>query len=101
MEYTHEQIELMDKIFDFCIQKKQGNCSCNQFIQQYKTNRLLTESAYNELCRLGHEIGFLTSEHFGGGDRGIISIDYAKAAQFKTNGGFKEYFNVKKDEIRA
>jgi len=101
MEYTQEQIELMDRIFDFCIQKKQGNCSCNQFIQQYKTKREPTEFVYDEVCRIGQELGFFTSEHFGGGIMGIISIDYSKASQFKKNGGFKEYLKEKQNEIRA
>jgi hypothetical protein len=97
MEYTQEHIELMDKIFDFCIEKKQGNCSCNLFIQLSKTKRQPAEYAYNEVCRIGQELGIFISEHFSGGDWGIISIDYLKADEFKKKSGFKGYFKWKEE----
>ena len=91
MNSTQENVKLFDKILDFCIKNKQGNCSCNSFIQSCKTERQATEFAYNEVCKIGHEVGFFTSMHFGNGDWGIVSIDYSNAEQFKKAGGFAAY----------
>jgi len=95
MNYTQEQIKLFDTILNFCIEKRQGNCSCNSFIQLYKTERQSTEFAYNEVCKISHEIGFFTSIDFGNGSWGIVSIDYSSAEKFKKDGGFAGYFKVK------
>ena len=92
MNYTQAHIELLDKIFNFCIQKRQANCSCNSFIKLYKSERGSAEFAYNEVCRIGHEVGFFTSYHFSNGDWGIVSIDYVKSDLFKKDGGFAGYF---------
>jgi hypothetical protein len=102
MNYTSEQIDLMDRIFEYYfsrefIDRKIDTPSCKLFAKLYKTDKDYAQTIINKVCEIGHEQGILVRQKFNYGSSEIVTMDRIKCENFKNQGGFKHYFNEPKE----
>jgi hypothetical protein len=100
MKYTEYQIDLFDKVFNFYIDHslkhiEKRNPSKELFSKLFSIDKALAQTAINEVCNIGNELGLLVAQEFGYGDWEIVSMDKTKSLTFQSQGGFKSHFKLK------
>lgn len=103
MTHTSEQIDLIDKVFDFYINHhfngERRNPTDNLFAKLFQVDKSTAQFAINEVSKIGHEIQILVAQKFGYGDWEIVKMNKEKCLTFQSQGGFKKYFANKENNI--
>lgn len=92
LRYTNEQINLMDKVFTYILDKHISDK--RQIAEAFNIELDLAQFIINQICENGHELGILTSQKLGYGNSFIVKIDKIKCQNFRNQGGFKAHFEM-------
>lgn len=103
MTHTLEQIDLMDKVFDFYInhyfKNERRNPNNNLFAKLFLVNKSTAQFTINQVSEIGHQLQILVAQKFGYGDWEVVKMDKEKCLTFQSQGGFKKYFADKENNI--
>jgi len=98
MIYTSEQIELIDKVFNYYIdyninRTERRNPTDYLFSKMFKVDREIAKFAINTVCEIGQDLGLLNAHKFGYGNYQLVRMDKILSMNFKDQGGFIKYFS--------
>jgi len=103
MTHTSEQIDLIDKVFnfyfDYNFNGERRNPTNNLFAKLFQVDKSTAQFAINQVSEIGHQLQILVAQKFGYGDWEVVKMDKERCLTFQSQGGFKKYFADKENDI--
>ncbi len=103
MNYTQEQIELIDKVFNYhvgfhCTQTERNNPYSDLFSEMYGIDPDVSEFAIKEMCLICAPLDILKYSVSGYGYYSVINMDKTKCLHFQSQGGIFGLYQRTKEQ---
>lgn len=91
MEYTDEELELMQRILEFCYFENRTMPQLRELADKYNTTTNTIDYLFRQVCLEGDKLDLFSIKNISGGRVAIINYKKYQLDKFMKNGGFLFY----------